>query len=174
MKIAVLHFITRLRNGMRELLLARKKTGEIGIGKVSAPGGKVEPGETPRQACTREDYEEVGISIPNNTIDLLEAALLDVFTATGDGPYEHFMRVGVYRGDAFSGEPSETKDMHRPFWSPFSEIPYEDMYPGDDMWMPYVLSGEYPPLHFSIYRRDGVCEKIESQPLENFSKLMET
>ncbi len=174
MKRAVLDFITRSRNGTRELLLARKKTGEIGIGKVSAPGGKVDPGETPRQACTRENYEELGISTPNNSRDLLEVALLDVFTATGDGPYEHFMRVAVFRGDAYSGEPTETRDMHRPFWAAFAEIPYEEMYPGDDMWMPYVLNDEHPRLHFSVYRRDGVCEKMESRPLEPFSKLMAT
>jgi 8-oxo-dGTP diphosphatase len=174
MKTAVLDLITRARKGVNELLLAYKKTGEIGIGKVSAPGGKVEPGETPRHACAREVYEEFRISIPNNSTDLLEVAMLDVFTATGDGPYEHFMRVAVYQGDAYSGEPSETKDMHRPFWSPFSEIPYDDMYAGDDMWMPYVLEGNSPRLHFSVYRRDGICEKMESRPLEPFSKLMAT
>lgn len=174
MKIAVLHFVTRSRNGANELLLAYKKTGEIGIGKASAPGGKVESGETPRQAAAREDYEELGISIPNNPVDLLEVAMLDVFTATGDGPYDHFMRVAIYRGDAYSGEPSETSDMHPPFWSLFSQIPYKDMYAGDDMWMPYVLEGNNPPLHFSVYRRDDICEKMESRPLEPFSKLMAT
>lgn len=174
MKNAVLHFITRSRNGTRELLLARKKTGEIGIGKVSAPGGKVDPGETPRHACAREVYEEFGISIPNNSIDLLEVAMLDAFIATGDGPYEHFMRVAVYRGDAFSGEPIETEDMHKPFWSPFSEIPYDDMYAGDDKWMPYVLEDNNPRLHFSVYRRDGICEKMESRLLKPFNELMET
>ena len=174
MKIAVLHFITRSRNGTRELLLARKKTGEIGIGRVSASGGKLEHGETLRQACTREDYEEFRITIPNNPDMLKEAAVLDAFIATSDGRFAHFMRVFVYRGDAFSGEPIETDDMHKPFWEPLAEIPYEDMYAGDDMWMPYVLEGNNPRLHFSVYRRDDICEKMESRPLKPFSELMET
>ncbi len=174
MKIAVLQCITRSRNGTREILLARKKTGEIGIGKISASGGKLEPGETLRQACARENYEEFGISTPNNVIDLCEAALLDVFTATGDDEYEHFMRVFVYRGDAFSGEPVETKDMHKPFWVPYDQIPYTDMYAGDEVWIPHMLDEAKEPQHFEVYRRSGRVVKIVSKPLKPFSELMET
>jgi 8-oxo-dGTP diphosphatase len=39
-----------------EVLLINKKTG-LGKGKVNAPGGKVDPGETPRAAAVRECRE---------------------------------------------------------------------------------------------------------------------
>lgn len=34
------------------------------FGKLEFPGGKIEVGETPEQACRREVHEEVGIVIP--------------------------------------------------------------------------------------------------------------
>lgn len=174
MKKAVLHFIMRSRIGVREILLARKKTGEIGVGKLSAPGGKLEPGETLRQACTRENYEEFRITIPNNTDMLIEVAVLDAFTATGNEPFTHFMRVFVYRGDAFSGEPIETNDMHKPFWVPVDQIPYPEMYAGDEVWMPHVFDEAKVPQHFEVYRRNDRLVKVLSKPLTPFSELMKT
>ena len=174
MKLATLVFITRSRGDVEEILLARKKTGEIGIGALSAPGGKIEPGEHPPITCTREVWEEMLITIPNSPEMLKEVALLDVFRAQDNDAYEHFMRIFVYVGRAFSGEPSETKDMERPFWVPFDKIPYDEMYPGDDRWMPYVLAGEPNKLHFTIYRHNGEFVKILTEPLRPFIELMAT
>ena len=42
-----------------EILLIDKKTG-LGKGKINGPGGKVDPGETPEQAASRELREETG------------------------------------------------------------------------------------------------------------------
>mgnify|MGYP000134410528 CR=1 FL=1 len=39
-----------------EVLLINKKTG-LGKGKVNAPGGKVDPGETPEERAEREEAE---------------------------------------------------------------------------------------------------------------------
>ena len=177
MKLATLVFITRTRGDVEEILLARKKTGEIGIGAISAPGGKIDPGETPRITCTRETWEEFQITIPNNPEMLKEVALLDVFQARGTDAYEHFMRVFVYAARAYSGDPVETDDMERPFWVPFDQIPYDEMYPGDEIWMPLALvpyGHDLGRLHFTAYRRDGVCVKMEALPLKPFSELMET
>src|SRR5690606_39061541 len=41
-----------------QILLIRKKRG-LGAGKINAPGGRIEPGETPEQAARRELLEEV-------------------------------------------------------------------------------------------------------------------
>ncbi|MCL2557541.1 MAG: NUDIX domain-containing protein, partial [Treponema sp.] len=44
-----------------KVLLILKKTG-LGKGKVNAPGGRIEPGESPLQAAIRECIEEVSIT----------------------------------------------------------------------------------------------------------------
>ena len=49
-------FVTRERNGVRELLLFRHPTAGIQI-----PAGTVEDGETPETAVIREVYEETGL-----------------------------------------------------------------------------------------------------------------
>src|SRR5438094_443021 len=42
------------------LLLIRKKRG-LGAGKINAPGGKIDPGETALESAIRETREEVGV-----------------------------------------------------------------------------------------------------------------
>ena len=44
-----------------KILLMRKKRG-FGAGKINAPGGKIDPGETPLDAAVRETFEELGVS----------------------------------------------------------------------------------------------------------------
>ena len=174
MRNAVLVLLTRSKGEVEELLLAYKRTGEIGIGHASAPGGKVDARESLRHACTRETWEEFRITIPNNKDMLREVAVLDSFEAVGQEKFKHFMRVFIYAGRAFGGEPLETDDMHKPFWSAFHQIPYQDMYPGDEQWMPQVLRGETDQTHFQVYRRDGVLVRFTQKALLPFDKLMET
>ncbi|ANF82083.1 hypothetical protein A3K93_07660 [Acinetobacter sp. NCu2D-2] len=54
--IAILRYLDQILVGWRE---AKQHQGN----KYEFPGGKVEQGESPEQACTREIYEEVGIDI---------------------------------------------------------------------------------------------------------------
>lgn len=44
------------------VLLGEKRTG-LGLGKVVAPGGKLEAGESPADACVREVAEESGLEV---------------------------------------------------------------------------------------------------------------
>ena len=172
MRVATLVIITRECEGVKQVLIACKKTGEIGIGKYSLPGGKLDPGETIRECAARETLEEMAILLPEQGALLKEVALLDVFVAKGSEPYKHFMRVFVYRTSEFLGEPVETIDMEQPLWVPYDDIPYKHMYAGDERWMPFVLLGEAAELHFSIYRSDESLSHIRLQVLQPFDELM--
>ena len=68
--MVALYVIALLCVGDTVLLLRRHNTG-FGDGLYSLPGGKVEQGETARQAIKREIYEEVALDIPKSNFDLV-------------------------------------------------------------------------------------------------------
>jgi 8-oxo-dGTP diphosphatase len=123
---AVLCFVRR----EEQVLLIVKKRG-LGAGKVNAPGGKLEPGETPEQAAIRETAEEVGLAV-----SALEKRGSIGFTFT-DG---YSLHVEVFVTGSFTGTPVET-DEAVPFWCPVADIPYERMWSDDLVWLPQLLAG---------------------------------
>mgnify|MGYP001187624926 CR=1 FL=1 len=124
--VAVLTFI---RSG-GQLLLILKKRG-LGCGKFNAPGGRLEPGETPEQAAVRETQEEVGVT-PRH---LRAAGRLDF--AFTDG---YSLRCHVFTADAYAGTVIET-DEAAPFWCDETAIPYGRMWSDDRLWLPLLLEG---------------------------------
>jgi len=114
-----------------EILLIDKKTG-IGKGKVNGPGGKLEPGESPRQCAVRECREELGITVFD-----LEYCGQHRFQFV-DGLSIH---VWVYKTDRFEGIPTESHEA-RPQWVATDEIPYGQMWEDDGIWLPMLLRGE--------------------------------
>jgi 8-oxo-dGTP diphosphatase len=118
-----------IRNG--KILLIDKKTG-LGKGKVNGPGGKVEPGESPRDCAVRECREELGITVSN-----LQFCGQHRFQFV-DG---YSIEVWVYRTEDYEGKPTETMEA-RPLWVPLDEIPYEQMWEDDRLWLPMLIRGE--------------------------------
>jgi 8-oxo-dGTP diphosphatase len=112
------------------VLLIRKKRG-LGAGKINAPGGRLEPGETPLEAAIRETREEVCIT----PLDLSYAGV-NLFQFV-DG---YSIHVHVFKGLHFEGDPAET-DEAAPLWTPVDRIPYEEMWEDDRLWIPLVLKG---------------------------------
>ena len=90
-------------------------------------GGVVEEGETPEQAVVREVKEEIGV----NERDLKR---LHEFEAQG-------YHLIVFTLKDWEGEPklldSTLKEVK---WFGFDEVPYEQMWVGNDQWLPNVLS----------------------------------
>ena len=117
-----------VKNG--QMLLIRKKRG-LGAGKINAPGGRLEPGETPLEAAIREAQEELCITPLN-----LSYSGENLFQFV-DG---YSIHVHVFKADDYEGEPTET-DEASPIWFPVNAIPYEEMWEDDKLWIPHVLDG---------------------------------
>jgi 8-oxo-dGTP diphosphatase len=113
------------------LLLIVKKRG-LGRGKVNAPGGRLEPGETPEQAAVRETREEVGLT-PNGLrpAGRLAFAFMDGYS----------LSCCVFTADGYGGTLTET-DEAAPFWCAESDIPYDRMWADDRLWIPLMLDGK--------------------------------
>lgn len=128
---ATLCFVLRAAPGTRELMLMRKKRG-LGAGKIVAPGGRLEPGETPRDCAVREVEEELCIT-PTGV------------SCAGEHRFQfldgYAIHVFVFRAEGFRGEPAET-DEGRPLWTPEDRIPYGEMWEDNAFWLPLLLAGQ--------------------------------
>jgi len=113
-----------------QALLIRKKRG-LGAGKINAPGGKIDPGETPLQAAIRETEEEVGVT-PLDPEERGELSFQFV-----DGLRLH---VRVFVSNRWVGDPRES-DEAIPMWTPLGAMPYDEMWADDRVWVPELLAG---------------------------------
>lgn len=114
------------------VLLMRKKRG-LGAGKINAPGGKLDPGETLAQCAARETREELGVEAldPRH-----RGTLWFQFT---DGLA---MEVAVFLATRWRGEARET-DEGAPQWTGIRRIPYSRMWEDDRHWLPSLLAGRH-------------------------------
>lgn len=137
-----------IRDG--RILLMHKKRG-LGAGLINGPGGKCEPGETPRQCAIRETAEELCIDVSG-----VEYAGELRYLDTSIEPIHGF----VFVASGFTGTPTET-DEARPEWFDLDAIPFERMWADDRMWLPWVLEGEQFRAAFL-----GHEDRIEAARLE--------
>ena len=112
-----------------ETLLIYKKRG-VGSDQWVGPGGKCEPGETPRDCVVREVREEVGLRVP-------DPRKVGEFAYYSDG---WDALVHVYRATEYDGTPTETEEA-RPAWFPVEDLPLDAMWATDREWLPTVLAG---------------------------------
>lgn len=113
------------------VLLIRKKRG-LGAGKINGPGGKIDPGETGLQAAIREAQEEIRIT--PKQIDKFGELLFQFV----DGLSIH---CHVFKANDFEGTPQETGEAI-PMWTPVDNIPFEEMWEDDRIWLPLMLKGQ--------------------------------
>jgi 8-oxo-dGTP diphosphatase len=119
------------------VLLIHKKRG-IGAGKINGPGGKIDPGETAMECAVRETLEELLITATG----VAEAGRLRFEFADGTR-----IDCDVFTATGYEGEPTET-DEAIPLWFALDEVPYERMWPDDELWFPLMFAGQ---------RFDGRC-----------------
>jgi len=111
-------------------LLIRKKRG-LGAGKINAPGGRLEPGESPLACAIREVQEEVRVT-PTSLVLAGENRFQFV-----DG---YGIHVWVFRASGCVGTPEET-DEAVPLWTPLHRLPWDEMWADDRLWVPHLLAG---------------------------------
>jgi len=93
-------------------ILLVQRGHEPQVGRWSVPGGRVEPGETLRQAAAREAYEETGLEVR------IGAELWDLTITDGDVTYEvHDFAATVTGGSLRAG--GDAADVR---WIPLDEL----------------------------------------------------
>ena len=132
-----------------KVLLIRKKRG-LGAGKITAPGGKFEPKESPLACAIRETAEEVGLVISQaHQIARLKYQFTDGLA----------LQVEAFTSHHGTGQPRETPEG-LPLWFPRSNLPFEEMWDDDIHWLPQAFAGEHLCGHFLF---DG--DRILSQDI---------
>lgn len=145
---ACLVVVTRTIEGRTHVLLGEKLRG-FGRGRTVVPGGKVDPGETPRQAAARELFEETSLRVDET--DLTARGVVTFAFPDGGGVD---MRVHVFVTDSSDGA-AEDSDELLVTWAPVDDLPTSRMWPDNVHWLPAALTGGFDEAAFT-YAADGV------------------
>lgn len=117
-----------------QILLAKKKRG-FGEGKYNGVGGKLEEGETPEEAMIRETEEEIMIT-PTKYEKMGVIEFLEYVKGERANVKFH-----LYVATEWIGIPKESEEMI-PKWFSLDNLPYNEMFPDDKYWLPYILEGK--------------------------------
>lgn len=155
MKNAVLCY---LRSGGRTLMIHRNsREDDMHYGKWNAPGGKMDPGETPEECAVREVFEETGLSV----IDPKMRGFL-TFPAF-DGVEDWY--VFVFTADRFTGELKDScpeGDLH---WLTGEELAEVPLWEGDRHFMKWLDRDGFFSGKFIYDRRGYVSHTVVFHPV---------
>lgn len=118
-----------------KILLGLKQRG-FGAGRIVAPGGKIEAGESPRGAAVRELAEETGLLAEPET---LQAAARVYFRFPAQPAAD--MDCTIFLVPSFSGEPAASEELI-PAWHPVGALPAQKMWEDSALWLGRLLAGE--------------------------------
>lgn len=109
-----------LENQNGEILVARRKTGKKLAGFWEFPGGKIEPGESPRECLVRELQEEMNL-------------VIEIGDYVGEHIHEYEegpIRLVAYKGKIVGGE-IKLKDHDHYLWLSPRDLEKENLAPAD-------------------------------------------
>jgi ADP-ribose pyrophosphatase YjhB (NUDIX family) len=135
-----------------EVLLAMKKRG-FGVGRWNGTGGKVQENETVEEAAIRETQEEINVT-PKN---LKKVAVFNFYSPNDNKEKEWAQQAHVFISYEWDGSPTETEEM-KPKWFRISEIPYEEMWVDDEIWMPKVFESKTIKGCFAFGGNDSLID----------------
>ncbi len=140
-------------------MLAHKKRG-FGKDLWNGMGGKLEKGESMKESAIRELEEEVGVKA--KVKDLRKVAT-HIFHLPENPPYpeeDQEVQVFLINWILEMGEPHESEEMN-PKWFKKSEVPYDQMWEDDKIWLPRVLNGEKLSCDWTFSKGEDGKYKLE-------------
>lgn len=125
-----------VRDDPGKVLLSRKIDG-FGKGKINAYGGKFKPwlDHSLEDAAVREAEEEVDLFVEPEWLE--KRAILFFYFA---GVFKWEVHVFITR--RWRGVPKKSDEMVEPVWYSITHMPWNEMWSGDQLWLPSVLSGD--------------------------------
>ncbi len=103
--------------------------------KWNGIGGMIETGESPEEAVIREIGEETYLKVDKSS--LKKAATIRTLSTL-----ETF-ELHVFLADKWAGQLRIKDQSLKEFrWFPKANLPYDQMFPGNDQWLPKVLAGK--------------------------------
>jgi len=137
----------------RLLMLRRRKEPFSNL--WTAPGGKLEPGETPLEAIVREVWEETGLKVSG-------LSLRAICSERGGEAYDWLLFV--FRATACEGE-VKASDEGELRWLPIAELDQWPLPDVDRKIMRYVLDDQGPYFLRVVYTPDHLVGEFEVRPL---------
>lgn len=146
-------------------VLMAMKAKKIGAGCWNGYGGGIEAGEDPKIAAVRELKEESGLVASPD--DLKKISVVDFHNTKNDGTV-FVCRVHVYLVNSWQGEARETKEMLSPTWFDVSELPFDQMMPGDRVWLQPALSGKkvVATAHYGPFQKELLKPVVLQEVME--------
>lgn len=136
-----------------KVCLAMKKRGH-GVGRWNGTGGKPLEGESLNDTAKRETLEEIGVIVTNLT-KVAEIEFKDLPSCSSNFATAYIITEWV-------GKPVETGEM-RPEWFETNNLPFDQMWSADKIWIPEVLAGKHIKAVFEYSEGDIL---IKSQIVE--------